>query len=228
MTELPDYWLTRPGPDPGPELRAAFDRAWDEAIAAGGCPWIEPPEGARWQFLCHLADVCGLMLHGSANAEIDVFEPRQAIDLRAFGNQRAVYAAGDGIWAMFFAIADRERVGSVSNACVRLADATGALSPPRYLFSISRDALPMRPWRSGTVYVLPGDTFERQPPIPFGALEAHIPQLASVEAVRPLARVAVVPDDFPFLAQVRGHEDERLEEYTRAMETGGPWPEPSS
>ena len=64
--------------------------------------------------------------------------------------------------------------------------------------------------------------------IPFGALEAHIPQLASVEAVRPLARVAVVPDDFPFLAQVRGHEDERLEEYTRAMETGGPWPEPSS
>ena len=165
------------------------------------------------------------MLHGSGDPGIAVFEPRQAIDLNAFGNQKAVYAAGDGLWAMFFAIVDRDRIGSVTNACVRLADAAGEVSPPRYVFSISRSALPDRPWRSGTVYVLPGDTFELQPPMRFGELEVRVPQLASFVAVRPLARVAVEPDDFPFLSQIRGHDDDRLAEYAHAMETGAPWPE---
>jgi hypothetical protein len=223
--ELPDYWLSRPGVEPGPDLRASFDRVWERAIAPGDCPMIEVPQGERWQFLCHLADVQGVVLHGSGDPGIAVFEPRQAIDLSAFGNQKAVYAAGDGLWAMFFAIVDRDRIGSVTNACVRLADAAGGVSPPRYVFSISRSALPTRPWRSGTVYVLPGDTFELQPAMRFGELEVRVPQLASFVAVRPLSRVAVEPDDFPFLSQIRGHDDDRLAEYAHAMETGAPWPE---
>ena len=113
----------------------------------------------------------------------------------------------------------------MTNACVRLADAAGEVSEPRYVFSISRSALPDRPWRSGTVYVLPGNTFELQPPMRFGELEVRIPQFASFVAVRPIARVAVEPEDFPFLAQIRGHDDERLAEYAHAMETGAPWPD---
>lgn len=223
--ELPDYWLSRPGVEPDAEMRASFDRVWERAIASGDCPLIGVPEGEKWQFLCHLADTRGIALHGSGDPGIAVFEPRQAIDLRAFGNQKAVYAAGDGIWAMFFAIVDRDRISSVSNACVRLVDAAGDVSPPRYVFSISRSALPDRPWRSGTVYVLPGDSFELQPPLRLGEYEVRIPQLASFVAVRPLARVAVEPDDFPFLSQIRGHDDDRLAEYAHAMEIGAPWPE---
>jgi hypothetical protein len=34
----------------------------------------------------------------------------------------------------------------------------------------------------------------------------------------------VTPDDFPFLAQMRGHNDHRLADYARALETGAPWP----
>ncbi len=83
----------------------------------------------------------------------------------------------------------------------------------------------LRPWRSGTVYVLPGDTFELQPPLHLGEVEVRIPQLASTVAVRPLARVAVDPADFPFLAEIRGHDDDRLAEYAHAMESGAPWPE---
>lgn len=75
-------------------------------------------------------------------------------------------------------------------------------------------ALPGLQWRSGTVYVLPGDTFVRQPPLRFGEYEVRIPQLASLEAVRPLARIAVEPGDFPFLGHVRAHDD-RLAEYAR-------------
>lgn len=223
--ELPDYWLMRPGAEPERGLRAAFDRTWDRAIRADDCPTVEVEPELRWQFLCHLADARGLVLHGSGDPGIDVFEPRQASDLGAFGNQKAVYAAGDGIWAMFFAIVDRDRVGSVTNACVRLADAAGTVSPPRYLFSISRSALPNRPWRSGTVYVLPGDTFELQPSLRFGEFEVRIPQLASLVPVRPIARVAVEPEDFPFLSDIRAHDDDRLAEYAHALETGAPWPE---
>jgi hypothetical protein len=223
--ELPDYWLSRPGPEPDPQLRASFDRVWDDAMGSGKRPLIEVPPGERWRFLCHLADTRGVVLHGSGDPGIEVFEPRQAIDLGDFGNQQAVYAAGDGLWAMFFAIVDRDRIPSVTNACVRLADAAGEVSPPRYVFSISRSALPDRPWRSGTVYVLPGDTFELQPPMRFGDFEVRIPQLASFVAVRPIARVAVEPDDFPFLSQIRGHDDDRLAEYAHAMETGAPWPD---
>ena len=223
--ELPDYWLSRPGVEPEPKVRAAFDRMWDAAVAAGDCPLVEVEPSLRWQFLCHLADARGAVLHGSGRPGIEEFEPRQALDLRDFGNQKAVYAAGDGIWAMFFAIVDRERIPSVTNACIRLADAAGNVSQPRYVFSISRSALPLRPWRSGTVYVLPGETFELQAPLRFGEFEVHIPQLASPVAVRPLARVAVDPADFPFLSDIRGHDDDRLAEYAHALETGAPWPQ---
>ena len=136
-----------------------------------------------------------------------------------------MYAAGDGIWAMFFAIVDRDRVPSITNACVRLVDAAGNVSPPRYVFSVSQSALPDQPWRPGTVYVLPGDSFTLQPPLRFGEYEVRIPQLASFEAVRPVARVAVEPTDFPFLSDIRGHDDDRPAEYARALETGAPWPE---
>jgi hypothetical protein len=69
------------------------------------------------------------------------------------------------------------------------------------------------------------DTFMAQPPLPFGPYEVHIPQLASPAPVTPLARLEIEPGDFPFLAQIRGHEDARLPEYAQAVQTGGPWPD---
>jgi hypothetical protein len=224
--QLPDYWLSRPADEPEPDVRASFDAIWRRAVGRGVSPVVDDALPApKWQFLCHLADEYGLVLHGSGNPNIAVFEPRQADDLREFGNQNAVYAAGDGIWAMFFAVTNRQRVRSVANACVRLVDAAGHVSPPRYVFSISRSARSEEAWRPGTVYVLPGETFTLQPPLRFGEYEVQIPQLASPVPVRPLARVMVDPTDFPFLRQVRAHDDDRLEEYTRALETAAPWPD---
>ena len=224
--QLPDYWLFRPADGPAPDLRASLDAIWRRAIAGRDSPVVDEALPApKWQFLCHLADAHGLVLHGSADPDIALFEPRQANDLRPFGNQKAVYAAGDGIWAIFFAVVNRDVIPSVANACIRLADDAGREGAPRYVFSVSRSSLPRRPWRQGTVYVLPGDTFVLQPPLPFGEYEVRIPQFASLEPVRPLARIPVEPADFPFLAQIRAHDDDRLEEYTRALETGAPWPE---
>ena len=224
--DLPDYWLPRPGPEPDDATRGAFDATWAAALQEDSPATIEDLPAPTWQFLCHLADRHGLALHGSGDPDIHMFEPRQPHDLTAFGNQRAVYAAGDGIWAMFFAIVDRPRVASIANACIRIGAQGQEPGPPHYVFSVSESALPSRPWRTGTVYVLPRDSFVQQAPMRLGDVEAHIPHLASFEPVRPLARVRVAPEDFPFLDQVRGLDDDRLEAYATAMQTGGPWPEP--
>lgn len=225
--DLPDYWLTRPHTEVDETTRSAFDTLLSAALAETGCPTIDYTLTApKWQFLCHAAEKHDLALHGSGNPNIAHFEPRQSNDLEEFGNQKAVYAASDGIWPIFFAVVDRQRLEmSVNNGCMRLVQESGAIQGPYYLFSISHWALELDPWRTGTVYLLPRVSFVQQPPIAFGPMQVHVAQLASPVAVQPLAKITVTPADFPFLAQIRGHDDDRLPEYSRAIREGGPWPE---
>lgn len=224
---LPEYWLSRPAFHIERSTQVAFDHLLATARAHGaGSPIDYTLSAPKWQFLCYVADQHRIALHGSGNPRIAVFEPRQPVDLGEFGNQKAVYAAADGIWAMFFAIVDRDRYRmSLNNACIRLAEANGRVTDPFYVFSISQAALSQRPWRTGMVYLLPRDTFVEQPPIPFGQSEVQVAQLASRVPVTPLAQLQVAPHDFPFLAQIRGHDDARLQEYATAMQTGAPWPD---
>ena len=222
---LPDYWLTRPSVNFGEGAQNAFDELLDTTLRIGGCPTIAYTlPFPKWQFLCHLGDRHDIALHGSGDPDIALFEPRQSHDLNEFGNQKAIYAAADGLWAMFFAVVDRERVTSITNACVRLGDETGTLHGPYYVFSVSQSALPGQPWRTGTLYLLSRSTFMTQPPMAFGPYQVHIAQLASFVPVQPLAKLTVTPEDFPFLRQIRGHDDQRLQEYATALQTGAPWP----
>lgn len=222
---VPDYWLTRPSVNFDETTQNAFDELLDTTLNASECPTIEfTLPYPKWQFLCYLADHHDIALHGSGNANIALFEPRQSNDLNEFGNQKAIYAASDGLWAMFFAVVDRDRVASITNACVRLADQAGTVHGPYYVFSVSQSALPAQPWRTGTVYLLPRRTFTTQLPLAFGPYEVHIAQLASFEPVQPLAKLTITPEDFPFLLQIRGHDDARLQEYATALQTGAPWP----
>lgn len=228
---LPDYWLSRPSMNFDESTRNAFDELLNTTLRMGECPTIHfDLPLPKWQFLCYLADQHEIALHGSGNADIALFEPRQPIDLTEFGNQKAVYAASDGLWPMFFAIVDRDRVdsgrvNSVANACICLADASGSLHGPYYVFSISQSALPHQPWRTGTVYLLPRRSFIAQPPVSVGTNEVHIAQLVSFVPVQPIAKLTVTAADFPFLRQIRGHDDQRLQEYATAMQTGAPWPQ---
>ncbi len=224
--ELPEYWLLRPNVALTDDTKLAFDQLLQATLARGPNAVIQYTLPApKWQFLCYLAEQHDLALHGSRDDQIAHFEPRQSNDLNEFGNRKAVYAAADGIWPMFFAIVDRSRYAmSVTNACIRLADGDGITHGPYYLFSVSQAAFAHRPWRTGTVYLLPRTTFEVQPPIPFGDSMVYVPQLASLLPVTPLARIEVAPEDFPFLAQIRGHDDARLQEYAAAMQSGAPWP----
>lgn len=222
---LPDYWLTRPHVDFDERTKQAFDELLNMALSSEECQTLEYTlPWPKWQFLCHLADHHNIALHGSGNSSIAMFEPRQSNDLNEFGNQQAIYAASDGLWAMFFAVVDRDRVTSITNACVRLTGGAGTLHGPYYVFSVSQSALPSQPWRTGTVYLLPRSTFITQPAMAFGPYEVQFAQLASTVPVQPLAKLTVAPDDFPFLMQIRGHDDQRLHEYANALQAGAPWP----
>jgi L-ascorbate metabolism protein UlaG (beta-lactamase superfamily) len=227
---LPSYWLSRPSPAPNAATLAAFDQLYDAILReaqASSSPvniFYDLP-APKWQFLCHLADRHDLALHGSGDANIREFEPRQSSDVNEFGRQKAVYAAADGLWAMFFAIIDRSLPNlSISNACVRVQQ-DGQMGEPLYMFSVENSCLAQHPWRSGVVYLLPRAAFTNQAPITMGPLEVHIAQLASTQPVTPLAVLAVEPGDFPFLSQIRGHDGARLADYAAAMSTGAPWPD---
>jgi hypothetical protein len=223
---MPEYWMPQQPMQLDVQTRLACDELFASAIACGP----EQPLDytlviPKWQFLCYVTMQHNLALHGSMNGEIVTFEPRQPSDLQEFGAQKAVYAAADGIWPMYFAIVDRIKSPSIINACIYLEQADGSLGWPYYLFSISQTAIDNQPYCDGVVYLLPRDTFMRQPPMQTGELRVHTSQLASLEAVKPLAKLAISPEDFPFLAQMRTHDDERLAEYAAAMIQGLPWPD---
>jgi len=179
-----------------------------------------------WQFLCGLAERREIAFHGTGDANIESFEPREPIDYAPFGQQKAVFATTDPIWAMFYAIVDRERHRlTLNNGCILLTDAEGRRGLPYYYFSITGGALQEQPWRAGYVYLLPAETFVAQPAGMYAGHAARIPQLASPVAVTPFARLQVSPADFPFFAQIRGHEDDRLAEYAQAVMAAAPWPD---
>jgi hypothetical protein len=179
-----------------------------------------------WKLLCGVADRHRFAFHGTGDPGIESFEPRHPIDFAPFGDQKAVFATSDPIWAMFYAIVDRDSHAiTLNNGCISVLDEEGRPGPPHYYFSISRGALPERPWRTGYVYLLPAEGFVEQEAGPFAGGVARVPQLASPVPVKPLARVQVSPGDFPFLADIRGHDDERLAEYAQAVMAAAPWPE---
>jgi hypothetical protein len=225
--ELPAYWQPQPPAQRDAPMRAAFDALLDAAIAAGPERPIDYLLAApKWQFLCYVAEERGLVLHGSPQPAIAEFEPRQPVDLSAFGGQRAVYAAADGIWPIYFAIVDREHYATtLLNGCMRVEVPGVGLSEPHYLFSLDRRIHSLRPYRAGTVYLLPGDDFVPEPPLPFEGVRIHTAQCARFTPVRPLAKLAVEPEDFPFLDRMLAHDDERLALFGAAVQQGKPWPE---
>ena len=206
---------------------AAVDRLLDQGLENGSERPIDYTlDLPRWQFLCHAVERGNLVLHGSGDPGIGVFEPRQPADPLEFSSRCAVFGAVDGLWPMYYAILDREHHPMLLvNACVRVDSGSGALSDPYYFFSISETALQRRPWRAGMVYLLPAGQFEAQPPLPFGDSRVHVAQAASPVPVEPLAKLAVGPEDFPFLGQIRGHDDEQLQARIAADPDGFPWVE---
>ena len=212
----------RPPIDLDAATRAAFDQLFEEATAAGG-EIDYRLQAPRWQFISYITDTRPVLVHGSGNPSIAIFEPRKPNDTREFGNQLAVYAASDALWAIYFAVLDRANYRiSLINSAARFELPSG-LSEPYYFFSISKAAREANAFSPGTIYFLPRETFVQEPPRELGGWRAHIAHWASLEPVAPLTRIAVRPQEFPLLDRIRGHDDETTFAKIRADPDGFPW-----
>jgi hypothetical protein len=183
---------------------------------------VQPRDVPAWVFLCWLCDERAYVAHGTGRDDIAVFEPRQSNDVGWFGNRKAVYASSDGLWAMFFAIMNRPEVPmTVVNAAVRV-ELNGHLES-RYFFGASRHAVDGRAYRDGWVYLLPSTGFEREPGGEAYGLRYETHHCASLEPVKPAFRVAVRPEDFPFLECIHAYDEAELAAKTQRDPTGFPW-----
>ena len=223
VVEPPAYFLRRPGPPPDAATCAAFDALLAEATAAGaGEPIDYRLDAPRWQFLCHVADRGAHVLHGSTAGDITRFEPRQSSDMLEFGNRTAVYAAADGLWAMFYAVLDRPAHDmALINNCFRHQAADGTASEPFYYFAVNAEVVRERQFSPGTVYLLPADGFEREAPYVEAGRRIVTAQAASLRPVEPVAKLEVRPADFPL--PIRGFDRATTLARIEADPHGFPW-----
>lgn len=221
----PAFLLPAPPFEMTPEKRSAFEELWNTTPQGSLIDFQLPYP--KWEFLSYLCETKELVLHGSQNPEIEVVEPRQANDVKNFSNQRAIYATTDGIWVTFFAILDRKNFHGMSlfNSCMRIRLPDDRLSEPTYFFSITHSALVQKPWCQGMIYILPRRSFQQEAPQHMQEMEIVFPHWISTTPAAPAAKLEVKPQDFPFLAQIHGHNDEKLVQLATAHPDGFPWPE---
>jgi hypothetical protein len=178
--------------------------------------WLDVGDGPRWRFVEWLTYRDAVVFHGSPKPDIDLFAPvRTSVELAdhaGTGNLAAVYGTPFGLWAMWFAVLDRgSLVGSIRNGVMRWTSRDGR-TLDLYHFSVHHELVDGDLWQSGTLYLLPRETFRANVLFPGGPASS---EWASPEAVRPLKRIAVDPEDFPFRDQVGGHDDSYVIEAER-------------
>ena len=179
---------------------AAFSSAAD-ALLAGEAVSIPEP---RLDFLRWLAENRPVVFHGSPRDDLtELSTERQSRDATAWGDQEAVYASSDPVWAIYFACLRRDGAwtGTRNGS---LGAVAGPLYPRRYFFSHNRGSASPDRFGPGSLYLLPPDTFVADAPLAGVVDTAH---LVSHEPVRPLARLDVTPADFPFRERIAYYGD---------------------
>jgi hypothetical protein len=167
--------------------RAAFDRVLDATPDGGDVAYdLALP---KWWFLHH-AVRSGFLLHGTNESGLEELGTRANNDAHG-APVNAAFASDDAIWPLYFATVRRAalRYGYINWA-------THVRNSSRYVFSIGADPAAAESWCDGTIYLLPEATFRPTP---------SSRELVSDVPVKPRARLAVTPDDFPFRAQTIEH-----------------------
>lgn len=181
-----------------PAERPGFAAAADSLLRGER---VEPPE-PRVDFLRWLGANRDVVFHGSPLGGLtELSTERKSRDATVWGDQTAVYASSDPVWAIYFAVLRRDngwegtRNGSV-----------GFVGGKRrfYFFVHNRGSESPDRFGPGTLYLLPPDSFDPQPPV-LGVVDlAH---LVSRVPVRPLNRISVTPEDFPFRDRIGYYRD---------------------
>jgi hypothetical protein len=189
-----------PPPAVGPEAEAGFAAA-AAALLAGEAIAVPEP---RLDFLRLLAQNRPVVFHGSPRDDLnELSTERRSRDTTAWGNQQAVYASTDPVWAIYFACLRRDR-GWTGTKNGSMGQAGGLLYPRRYFFLHNRGSASPDRLGPGSLYLLSPSGFAADEPLAGAIDTAH---LVSHEPVKPLARLDVTPDDFPFGDRIRYYRD---------------------
>ena len=190
-----------PPPAVALETEAAFTAAADALLAGETADVPEP----RLEFLRWLAMNRPVAFHGSPRDDLtELSTERHSWDATAWGNQQAVYASTDPVWAIYFACLRRD-AGWTGTRNGSMGQAGGPLYPRRYFFLHNRGSDSPDRFGPGSLYLLSPKTFVADEPLAGSIDTAH---LVSLEPVRPLARLDVTPEDFPFRDRI-GYYRER-------------------
>jgi hypothetical protein len=183
-----------------PETAARFAVAADELLAGEEAAVPEP----RLDFLRWLAENRAVVFHGSPRDDLlELSTERLSRDSTAWGNQQAVYASTDPVWAIYFACLRRDG-GWTGTKNGSMGRAGGSLYPRRYFFLHNQGSASPDRFGPGSLYLLPPATFVADEPLAGVIDTAH---LVSHEPVKPLARLDVRPEDFPFRDRVGYYRD---------------------
>jgi hypothetical protein len=187
-------------PSVDPDAEARFSAVADELLAGEAVRVPEP----RLDFLRWLAQSRPVVFHGSPRADLSVLSTeRKSRDATAWGNQQAVYASTDPVWAIYFACLRRDG-GWKGTKNGSMGRAGGPLYPRRYFFLHNRGSASPDRFGPGSLYLLSPSTFVADEPLAGAIDTAH---LVSREPVEPLARLDVTPDDFPFADRIGYYRD---------------------
>lgn len=201
-------------PTPAPVLTLdsrkieAFEHLFSEVQRLGSAAFIDYNiPYPKHEFLRYVADRKPILLHGSNSPDLKLLLPvRNSTDGRPAMNKSSIFASADGIFPMFFAILERENfVGSMSNGAYRLLDATG-VATTYYFFSINEAMLKLRPFRRGTIYLLPRERFK----VAAEGYGVMVEEWISQQPVPVLAKLSISPEDFPLLDSIWGHNEIEL------------------
>ncbi len=158
----------------------------------------------RLDFLRWLAESRPVVFHGSPRDDLtELSIERRSTDTTTWGNQQAVYASTDPVWAIYFACLRRDGswTGTRNGS---MGEPGGPLYPRKYFFLHNRGSASPNRLGPGSLYVLPPDGFVADEPLAGVVDTAH---LVSRTPVEPLARIDVTPDDFPFGDRIAYYRD---------------------
>ncbi len=183
--------------------KAFVDQWFNDNINNATCQVIDHLPIEKWRFLTYLCDHKGLLAHGSNLTDLTELIPvaKQRGDLSEFGNATQIFASPDALWAMWFALLNRNmQYAGTANGCGRYVDEQGR-DYKRYWFAIAHENITEgQPLADGMIYLVRPDHFR----------DKNGEEWGSKENVTPIAKLAVSPEDWPLADAILGFERERL------------------
>lgn len=184
--------------------KQAFDIVLDTALV--GNPRLPMKYNLPYpkaEFLNYVCDWRGFVVHGSPMHDLETLQPiRKSSDKSEFGNRQQIFCSPDAIWAMWFAILDKAKYNLTRNGCVRVG--SGHRRVKYYHFELPRTNKENSPFTEGMLYIARASEFPDKRPYPIlDWFDGEIEEWGSTQPVTPLARLRVMPHDFPYLGRVQ-------------------------